>query len=85
LALKLPQCPQLVASERVNGRLAVLGPTHMQRGSAAKFHLQPFERLLPELLLISDGAFIANPSYIISQISANRERRNWSPLAENSV
>jgi hypothetical protein len=41
--LKLPQSPQLVTSERMNGRLAVLCPAHMQRRCPAKFNLRPFK------------------------------------------
>jgi hypothetical protein len=40
---QLPQRPDLVAPERVNGRLAVLGPANMQRCRSAKLDLRPFQ------------------------------------------
>jgi hypothetical protein len=43
VALQLAQCPQLIPPKGVNGRLAVLRSTDVQRGIAAKFDLRPFE------------------------------------------
>ena len=40
---KLPQCPNLIASQRMHGRLAVLDPAHVQRSRAAELDLRPFQ------------------------------------------
>ena len=43
LPAQLPQCPQLVAAERVNGWLAILEAPDMQRSRLAEFDLRPFQ------------------------------------------
>src|SRR5689334_20638462 len=37
---KLAQCPDLVAAQRMHARLAVLGPSHMQRRRSPEFDLR---------------------------------------------
>ena len=43
LPAQLAQGPDLVTTQRMNARLAVLGSADMQRGRAAKFDLRPFK------------------------------------------
>src|SRR5215471_15125993 len=43
LPLKLPQCPDFVATQRMHRWLTTLSPAHMQRSRPAEFNLRPFQ------------------------------------------
>ena len=43
LPMQLPECSDLLATERVNRWLAVFRPPHMQRGRPAELDLRPFQ------------------------------------------